>query len=324
MAGRPLNDTLVLERMLDDDELDKLLSEWPILPSSDSPLGDKKHLSPTQLKMASRCLEQYRRRYVKGIKDAPAGALIWGRSDHATIEVTMREKLTKGEHLSVPDTVDLFAATLEREVNESGGVAEVDWGNEKGEKVPAEKGYAQAMDVGTRLVGAYREQVAPTIVPVTIEEPFEVQVPGIGVPVAGYIDLIGRQDRTPRLIERKTTARNTVSGEWKVQTRVMQLARPYESDIQLSLKQKTPRVVAGVHLSKPMPAAAVHAQIQRIVAEIALCWARYGPDEPWPDAIGRGSACDWCAWGPNRLGDCAWWNPMHWSGPSPKRGIFAR
>jgi hypothetical protein len=301
--------------LYDDEALDQLLADWPIEATAHSPIQDK-HLSPSQIKMASRCLEQFRRRYVLGEKEPPAGALLWGRCDHSSVEYAMRERLAEKPYPSKPDLQELFVANLVAAVDESGGESQVEW--------KEEGGLAEVKDRGAALVGAYRDLVIPTMEPVAVEEPFTVTVPGVPVPLSGFLDLTARVDATggrkPRLVERKTSARNGVSGEWVVQTRIGQLAKPLEADIQLSLKTKEPRVVHGVNLYPAPPPALVHAQVQRVVAQIALAYSRYGPDDVWPDAIGSGHACTWCAWGPKGTGACAWWNTAAW--PTTRRTLF--
>jgi hypothetical protein len=46
------------------------------------------------VKTALRCLETYRRRYVRGEKTRPAAALTWGSADHAAHEANFAQKIT--------------------------------------------------------------------------------------------------------------------------------------------------------------------------------------------------------------------------------------
>jgi hypothetical protein len=82
----------------------------------------------------------------------------------------------------------------------------------------------------------------------------------------------------------------------------------------LSLRQgtrrKTPQVVYGEHLFPVLPPAMIVTQIQRVVTGIATMWSMYGPDEPWPDALGHSWACGFCGFKPT----CPWWDAGYWKG----------
>lgn len=294
--------------------------------------GDKAYISPAQIKMFARCPEQFRRRYVRGEKEPPSGSLVWGRADHSAVEDNFKQKIVTKRDLKTGDVQIGFAAALDREVEEAGGAREVIW-DEKDRNMTigdAKKRWADVKDKGTRLVGAYHDEVASTIDPVAVEERFELDLKeqGVPVPVVGAIDLVGMMPVTPapepgkigeRLIDRKTKAQNRMNGEWLIQGRIYQLHRPVTIDWQLSLrparnvKNWTPRVVHGKYLYEPVPPVVVIAQIRRAMAGIANCYSLYGPDQPWPDALGSTWACDYCGWGPKAKDDCPWWNEERWN-----------
>ena len=70
---------------------DELLADWPEwLPQ---------HFSPSQIKLARKCLEQFRQRYVLGIRTPPAAALVWGTADHKAQERNYAQKIESLEDL---------------------------------------------------------------------------------------------------------------------------------------------------------------------------------------------------------------------------------
>lgn len=286
-------------------------------------LGDP-YISPAQVKMAMRCPEQYRRRYVRGEKERPAGAMLWGSADHEAHEQNFSQKIVSGVDLPLGDVQDAFRDSLRKRVEREGGIREVEWKDDGDTLMGARRGYKQAIDHGVKVVAVYHETVSPSLAPYTVEERFKVDVPGVPVKILGMIDLVADVPTTPaldleraaverRIIERKTSGANKINGEWHVQGRIYQLVRPLTVDYHLSLKTKTPNVAFNTHLQAPMPERMVVAQLQRAIARIANCYLTYGPDEPWDDATGSAWACGFCAWGPKGLRDCPWWQPIYWN-----------
>ncbi len=276
------------------------------------------YISPSQLKMFQRCPEQYRRRYVLGEKEAPAAALVWGSADHETFENHFAGQLAHGKLMTVEEIRLLFATKFDERVEKDGGVAEIQWSSkERLTGGDALKAAAETKDRGVGLAAAYRQQAAEAIKPKAIEERFEIRVAGSPVPIRGAIDLVadvpkvvGSDERVERIIDRKTSGRTAMSGEWHIQGRVYQLVKPLPIEWQLSVKNKTPKIVAfdPAFIFEPPAQRIVEAQLQRTIASIANCYLTFGPDDPWPDAIGSAWACGYCGFRPT----CPWWEESAW------------
>jgi hypothetical protein len=146
------------------------------------------------------------RRYVKGEKERPGAALVWGSADHKAHETNFAQKITSGEDISGDDVKLAFADAFDSQVDKYGGTREVEWGNEK----PSE-----LKDAGVRLVGAYHNSISPYVQPTSVEERFEVTVPKVPVPVVGYIDV----QTAESAIERKTAkaATRKIKPQWRLQ-----------------------------------------------------------------------------------------------------------
>lgn len=271
--------------------LDALLAEqetpglvWPdVFPA---------HLSASQLAMAQRCPEQWRRRYLLGLKERPAAALVWGRADHEAHAVNFTQKIDSHRDLPVSDVRDAFAEAFDHAAAET----DVDWGDDR----PGD-----LKDQGAELVSVYHRTVSPGVQPTAVEHKFELHIPGVPVPVIGYVDVI----EDWRAIERKTAKRKetVVKPRWRLQGLLYQLSERKPIEWHVSVKTKTPAVYtpdtepglrlesAGLETTRRMVATRA--------AQLVSLYERFGPDEPWPDALSDDWACSYCAWRPV----CAWW-----------------
>lgn len=272
------------------------------------------YISPAQIKMANRCLEQYRRRYVKGEKTPPAKALVWGSADHETFESHFAGQLATGQKLTIKEIEELFASKLDEKIEADGGLMSVIWDDKQPRMTlnDAKKAAGATKDAGVKLAAAYRRDAADAVTPLAVEERFSVTLPGIPVPVEGAIDLVadvplllGLEERTERIIDRKTAGRSGMNGEWHIQGRIYQLHKRLPIEWQLSVKNKTPKIVAfeQAYIFDPPPEKTIIRQVQRAIGLIASCYATYGPDDPWPDALASSWACGYCGFRP----DCPWW-----------------
>jgi hypothetical protein len=247
------------------------------------------YLSASSLGTFRRCPEQYRQRYLLGHREPPNVKLLWGRADHQALEVNWAQKVDTHEDLSVDDVKEAFAVRLDEAVEESGGAGEVQWEG----KTPGD-----VKDAGVELVAAYHRQVSPSVQPVAVERRFEIAVPGVAVPIVGYIDL----ETAGPVIERKTTARSfkTVPGRYLLQAGIYQLAAKRSVDFHASVKTKTPAVLTpATEPGLTLPLSDIQLKRwERIVATTArtlvATFNTFGPDEAWPDAIAQDGPCGWC------------------------------
>jgi hypothetical protein len=267
---------------------------------------------------------------------------VWGTADHRAHEQNFKQKLVSHADLPTGDVEMAFATALDEAVERDGGAAEIEW--EKGVVLTggdADKAHATVKDSGVKLAALYHETVSPSVLPTSVEEEFSVPGAQLGIPVPlqGRLDLIanvpapelvfrpGADDvaRVERVIERKTAGAKKKAAsnpEYVTQARLYQLGywlrtgKTIDVDFHLSLKpgprRKSPGVVANDAdmLIASLPAAAVKAQVQRLMVGISSCYAMYGPDEPWPGSwAGFASSCDFCGFKIT----CPWWTSDTWA-----------
>lgn len=277
------------------DELaERTQAEWPAeLPP---------HLSASQLSMLERCPEQFRRRYCLGERERPSASLVWGTVDGKAHAVNFTQKIDTHEDVPQSDVEQAFASLMDKDVEERGGAGEIDWRDD----TPA-----TIKDRGVALVGAYHRQVSPRIQPTAVEEEFSLAIPGVPVPFIGYIDV----STEPLSIERKTASQKSsaIPPQYRFQTLGYALARRKPVEVHISTRTARPAVWTpaeepGLTLdySDTLPRRAERMIATRAAYLLSL-FETFGPDDPWPDAIGsqawHTAVCDLCGYRPT----CAWW-----------------
>lgn len=272
---------------------------------------ERGHLSASSLKTLMRCPETFRRRYLLGEKERPAGNLLWGTADHAAIEFNFRHKLDSYEDKPIGEVREVFVDELETRVEEAGGVHEVDWGKDATTKAGRKKALASAIDTGALGVEAYRTDVAPLWQPVAIEEEFTVQIDHVPVKLLGYIDLVAHEvdpitreivkPGPPTAIDRKTSAqrKKKPDQEWVFQGRIYQLHRTKSPvEFHVTAKNKQPVVDHGTSdlRIKPWPQKRTKLMVRQLVSQLTFLQQRFGPDHPWPGAWTHPWACGYCGY----------------------------
>lgn len=152
---------------------------------------DKPHMSASQINMALRCGEQYRRRYSMGEKIRPSGAMARGSAAHKAWEINDIQKIKTRQDLSAEDVDNVFVEDFRRRVKEE---------NPKFDEDAPKKDVEKS---GRAIVKAYHLEVQPNIQPVAVEKEFLIAVDG-APPILGYIDLIV-EDGT--IVDRKTSGK---------------------------------------------------------------------------------------------------------------------
>jgi len=282
------------------------------------------HISASSVKMAARCPEQWRQRYVLHKKQPPAAALLAGWADHAAVERSMVQKIDTFVDLPTSEVQQFYVHALEERIEEAGGPGEIEIKDVDG--LTAKKAHLDDLKVtGQEVVKQYHTTVSPYVQPLQVEKEFELTVTGLPVKVVGRQDLIaiGAPDVPrkwgapmngdhPRIIDRKrrTRAKPTPDPEWVIQAEVYQLADPLPHEWHLSVTTKTPKICVpseGFYPDLVLPVrdpVIAETQLMHIVAEIGFFMRRYGPDAPWPT---RGKlhtwACNYCGYRP----DCWGW-----------------
>lgn len=283
--------------------LDELLGPAPaeIRPSAPPgwPEGLREHLSASSLRMLATCPEQFRRVYLKGERQRPGAALVWGKADHYAHEQNFAQKIESHADIAEDDVKLAFAEGFDRSVDDEGGEAEVDWGGDK----PGE-----LKDRGVRLAATYHTLVSPRVQPVAVEKPVRLELAGVPVPVIGYLDV----ETEAHLIEGKTTTakKSKPEPQWRLQGTLYQLATGLPLEWHVKTKTKVPGVYTpaeepGLRLvASQMLLDTTVERVRRLVAGMLHLYATYGPDEPWPTgAPDYGWACDYCGFRP----ECVWW-----------------
>jgi len=148
------------------------------------------HLSVTKINMFLRCPKQYYFRYIEGKKIPPAGAIVKGIVTHKAIEENYKYKMNNFEDLPVNDVLDIAAQAFTDYVTNN----EVDWQDEPPNKVK---------DDSIKLTKLYRLQVAPEVMPVTVEAQVELPI-NDEYYLLGFIDLV---DHNRNIRDTKTTSR---------------------------------------------------------------------------------------------------------------------
>ena len=147
-----------------------------------------RQLSPSSMRTYERCPYMYHLRYTERIQVPNTAAQLLGRAVHAVIEIYYKQKRegktfdTEAAFDALDDAIDATLHELDEE-----GRAEVD----------------EMRELGYDLVEYYVEEVAPHIRPHLIEERFRFSVPGVDVPIVGYVDLV---DQDGTVIDHKTAS----------------------------------------------------------------------------------------------------------------------
>jgi CRISPR/Cas system-associated exonuclease Cas4 (RecB family) len=131
----------------------------------------------------------YQLRYIERIRTPSTAAQLLGRAVHAVIETYYKQKRSGGEVLDCEAAFDVLDDALDATLHEldEEGRAEVE----------------EMRELGYDLVEYYVESVAPHIRPHLIEERFSFRVPGVDVPIVGYVDLV---DQEGTVIDHKTSS----------------------------------------------------------------------------------------------------------------------
>lgn len=217
------------------------------------------HLSASSLALHMRCPRQWQQSYVFGEKGQPNDALMIGSAVHLGLS-----RLLAGE-----DQGDFIQDALE-----ASDYAWEDSGSD---------------DVAVAMVYHYWETIGKHIQPqvVATEKEFLIEVPGVDLPLLGYIDI----ETTDRLIDLKTTRYFSRKGvrpnkEWRFQQGIYQLEVPKPSEVHVLTRAKSDPVVVPDSTNHPLHFGRIDAEkIERIVRDewrrINWHYETYG-ETPWP------------------------------------------
>jgi hypothetical protein len=224
--------------------------------------------------MLARCGEQYRYRYVEGLRSPPGVALVIGKGTHAAIEEDLREKMALGELL--PD---------ERIADTAADATRKAWDEEPPILRDGDPDQGQAVDTAVALATVHHKVLAPGIEPIAVERGFLLELDGFPYDLMGFVDI----EEKGRIRDTKTAAKSPsgTEADQSDQLTVYHLeaaTRGEQKTVALDylIKAKTPKVVTLESTRGPED----HARLLRRVEAAAKviesgAFAPTNPDNWW-------------------------------------------
>jgi len=270
------------------------------------PLTDHfRHLSASSIGMLMRCPRQFQHRYLRGEKERPGEAIVLGSMFHETLEWNYKTKIASHTDQPLSDAVQyLHDVAVPKVIEENGGTDYISW-----DDTPE-----ACISDAERVTSAYYRHVVPRIQPTETEQKFTIEVPGVEVPVIGFIDV----QETDRVLDTKTgrQAARKVKPSWQLQGRLYSFATQKPTEYHSVSRAKTPTIVTGLEseaMIVPVPTEQQMGEFVRLVNSAAdlirYFLNTYGLDDEWPtwgaipDFSRNILPCDFCGW---RQGCPAW------------------
>jgi len=171
-----------------------------------------KHLSVSSITSWQQCPRKWRLHYIDQLITPTSANLLFGTAFHATVETYVSGLALDEERGTLLECWEnAFNETFDK-AEQGSGVA---WGNETRQSL--------FNDGRTLVTTTATARTIAELVPALdvhgrpmVERYFEVMVPGVGVPLIGYVDLIlpPRESGGPlRLVDLKTASRNWAAGK---------------------------------------------------------------------------------------------------------------
>lgn len=200
-----------------------------------APKIERPHLSVSQMKMYLRCPRQYEYRYMQGIKERPAGAMIQGGAFHETVEDNLVQKIQSHTDLPLSEMTDRAAQHFDDKVQKE---PDIQWKEDK----PSD-----LKDETVLLVKTHHKELAPVLKPALVEHEFRLNV-GDTHDLKGVIDLV---ETSGVVVDHKTFAKTPSQGDVDrdLQLTAYALARNLEDSpapelrLDVVVKNKTPKTV---------------------------------------------------------------------------------
>ena len=149
------------------------------------------HISVTQLKMYLRCPLQYKFRYIDGLKIPPPSTITLGKTIHQTLEENFSQKVKTQKDLPLQYLKDYFSDIWDIEAKET--------------QFEEDEKPGKVKDEGINLISVYHKTHSPQIIPISVEEEFELEFENSPLKLKGYIDLI---DKNHTIIDHKIKTRS--------------------------------------------------------------------------------------------------------------------
>lgn len=149
------------------------------------------YLSASRINKYNNCPEAFRRSYIMGKKFVANARMAQGTTVHSLVELALGIKMREGRMPSSEEVLDhtetAFAAAFEG-VEDYEDTAESSW-----------------VDATQKLYKLWHKTVAPTIVPLALEQ--RIEEPVAGIKVVGYIDIIDGSNNQKTIIDLKVVKR---------------------------------------------------------------------------------------------------------------------
>lgn len=236
------------------------------------------HLSASSVNKFLRCPRQFQEDYIRGVKGPSSSAILIGSAAHAALALMM-----KGEDW---DWEEIWYSLI-AEAEEDGPILWKD-SPEVSKRVAETMVYHYYQTIGRFL------DVEET------ELEFSVSVPGVPIPVIGFIDLVTK----PVGIDYKTTgyfSRNIrLNKEWVLAQGIYQLAHGKPSEIHVITRAKTDPVVIPDSTEHPLYIGLLDREkIERIIQDtywqMDNFYRVFGYDTDWPGAPTHEWASKYCS-----------------------------
>jgi PD-(D/E)XK nuclease superfamily len=251
-----------------------------------------RHLSPSSYSLWVSCPEAWRRRYIKGEKPPPSGSMFLGSRVDDALSEYHRRILEHGDRLAVDQVLDVYReqwrAELEAEQDSQG----IDWEEELGENA--------AFRLGSQAIELAMAELIPHLGdPVDVQRRLEYSIaPDLEWAVLCYLDLETLRaacggEPAPTVVDFKV--KNTpitkdkadsdpqaglyLAGRWLEgypadELCFAQIAKPGKRR-----KQMAASLVPTSRTSGQLRG--VLARLALAASQIAACYERHGPDQPW-------------------------------------------
>lgn len=211
----------------------------------------KPYLSNTQIELACKCPEAYRRRYIERDVIPPGIALMRGIGFHTGAKVNLRQKMKT--HVDLPANEVVDAAVAEFEASIAGGYMLTAEEASRGSTVVV----GEAKDSLAKLSTCHAEKQAPEYQPILVEERIELSLPGPRN-LLGVLDLA---DERGVVTDFKTAKRSRNQNDAHDSVQLSIYAAAYEAkygkppaevrlDVLVDLKKETKRQVLQSTRSK--------------------------------------------------------------------------
>jgi PD-(D/E)XK nuclease superfamily len=251
-----------------------------------------RHLSPSSYSLWVSCPEAWRRRYIKGERQAPSGSMFLGSRVDDALSAYHRRILEHGDRLAVDQVLDIYREQWSSELEAEQDKRGVDWEEEFPEHA--------AFELGRQSVELAMAELIPHLGdPVDVQRRLEFSIAGdLEWTVLCYLDLETLKERAdaepaPTVVDFKVKnslitkdqadsdpqAGLYLAGRWlegypASELCFAQIAKPGKRR-----KQMAAALVPTCRTTGQLRG--VLARLALAASQISACFERYGPDQPW-------------------------------------------